>query len=305
MKVTMLNLAISILPLSTLAQVNCSQYPSASQVYKRLQQKPVQISLSELSRSCNITDTVKERLLYLLNADWSNCEIDSYIQHDIIANYEVYQIAERARKRAGNDEPKFNEAKNLLIEEIKAKQMQYLKEKKFFGVHESVIKAVALLGFNEAIPILKEALKDKSGRYNKSVVELCLAKLNDRFYLNKVLRDCQYNKSLDGDTWCDDFQSKLGKLMFLGTQESIYQLYQWLDITKKKEISSSGATGKAAGYALIFMQDAIVNEDFHQLIAGVDLVYEVTDDLILKTRQWWVANKGKYKINKKKYPDLR
>jgi hypothetical protein len=304
-KLILTAMVLAWLLLPAMAQDPCKQMLTGQQVWSWLHYKPVSVDLFEMSKRCNISDSIKLRLLYLLNSNWTQCEIEDYLQRDIIANYEVYEIEKRAKQQSGENSSKFDEAKAQILNDIKAKQMQYLREKKYFGVHESVIKAVALLGYKEAISILKNALKDTVGYFDKPTVELALAKLNDKFYLNKVMQECKYDNTLNDYAWEDDFQLKLKKLMFLESAESIYQLHQWLDTSKTREISSSGAIGKAAGYALAFLQEAIENEDFKRITEGIDVISSATDDVILRAKKWWIANKGKYRINKKKYPDLK
>jgi hypothetical protein len=72
-----------LIPFFLNAQYNCgdNRLPDSRVLYQTLLQRPVKIYPRKFLLGCNVNDTIKNRLLALLNPIWSKEEVENYIKH--------------------------------------------------------------------------------------------------------------------------------------------------------------------------------------------------------------------------------
>jgi hypothetical protein len=71
MKRIILLTMLFIAQLASNAQRPCKILPTAQQLYEGLLYKPASARPSNFLKECNVNDTIKKRLLYLLNWQWT------------------------------------------------------------------------------------------------------------------------------------------------------------------------------------------------------------------------------------------
>jgi hypothetical protein len=283
----------------TVAQTDCSKLPSAKQLYNSILDKPVKVKFDNFNLHCNVNDSVKRQLLYLLNSKWTKNEIDTYIDKDIKDGYESYQIEKRTTEESNGNDSLYYLAKNKIINQLREDKAEYLRNVNYYGVDNSIIKLVAVLGFKEAITTLKAVLKDKSDSYDLETVELALAKLGEKKFAAKVLKDCMPDKNLDNEEWLNDFTKKFNKLIFIGSQESVFQIHHWIDTLHNYQIYSNGTESKASNRVIAFLSDYLANKEFRHLIKDMNLDSPCPCNVskILACKKWLIKNRGKYIIS--------
>jgi hypothetical protein len=277
------------------AQQDCIGKPTESFIMAALRDKPVSdIDICWFCIGYNVTDSVKQRLLYLLKPEWTANEVAGYLDRYMLLNgfnAEVDSIA----KAMSNTDTKFHQIKDSLTKRYKTNALENLKANNYFGVSSKLIEAVALLDLKQAMPILKSAQKDTTGRYHLPTVEKAMARLGDKAMQRKIIKECAANKMLDYDEWRYDFSDKFMRLYFVGTQESIYATSAFLDTTKHYTYTSK-VDGKAAYLVIGFLNEIILNKDFRVITNGIDLkgVTNVSNAFVMKCKSWLLKNKGRY-----------
>ena len=295
-------LLVLVFSLSLLnAQVPCAKLMSKSQVLESLRYKPIRdLRPGHYRLNCNVDDAIKKRMLYLLNWQWTQEELNEYVNRDMSERKDFYNIDKRASTTSKGDEQKQKQAVDSITTMIRAEKMDQASK---FKVPGGLLLTVAHLGFVEARPILIEALKD-SIHYNKADVELALAKLGDANMQQKIISRSAYDNSLSGRAWTDKFEKDGRKLVFIASQESIYQLHHWLDASKMYASKAGRAPDtKNAALVLGYLYEVLLNSDFRELVKPFKAPYgddyeQVTDQMISSAKNWLIKNKGKYMVNK-------
>ena len=283
-------------------QIRCGKYPTFDVVYEQLKNKPVKINYKKLTPNCNVNDSIRNRLLYLLIPKWTQFEIDNYAtkkvaDYDKRINYQATNISN------GNDSI-FKVAKDSIIN---LRKVDYINEKDYNpinGVDGSILQAVSYLDIKEAVPILRKYFKS----YNIDLTKLSLARLGDKGYQKEIIMNSMPDTSLYEWKWIEDLKNKGAKLSFIGTQESIYAYSHWIDTSKMWHQSHHSQGVKAANQVLIFLKDIILNEDFQTKFKYTfperselyDANYD-NIDILMYCKNWLIKNKGKYKIKRSFY----
>jgi hypothetical protein len=295
---------ICLLSLSTVAQIPqipCNKLPTVDEIKNKLMYKPViNITPNQFRIGCNINDSIKKRMLYLLNWEWSKKEIEDYLLIYIDNHKILFDIDNKAQKISNGNDSLFKVAKDSIIKTLKNIELDYLDKKNYYDVSDGLILAVANLGLTKAVPMLEKALKYPN-HYHTSIVELALAKLGNKALQKKIISECNYNPSLNGQAWNDYFTPIGQKLAFIKTQESIQKIGDWLDSTKVFASTTRGNNlDKSASNVIWFLSYLILNKDFQQIISSFhygDFNEAVNNDMILRVKEWLIKNKGKYKVN--------
>ena len=281
---------------------------SYNQLYESIKNKPIIAPQPRyFIKGKNINDSIKNRLLYLLNCNWTLAEFDNYVNKQYEDIIQDSSTIEYAQQKAKNNNPKFL----FLVDSVRMAERQdiitQMKKKDFFKVNDNIVYTVAFLDYQEAIPILSKALND-SIHYNKEAVQLALARFGNKEYQKNIISTCIYNSSLDGRNWERDYQAKSQKLIMIATQESIYQLNNWLDTTKTIAFVAGGRSRKKlSNWVVMNLFDIIENKDFYDtawsFISKEDYPDEWNNNnLAVFCKKWLIENKGKYIINRNFYP---
>ena len=269
----------------------------------------------------NVTDTVKSRLLTLLKNEWTTEEIQPAIDYYLADMHfkDVFEakfwngglkekIIDIAMQRRWYFDSTYHYVYDSVLNETKVQIERNIRGK---AVPDILVKLAANIGLKEAMPLFKNDLASTAKHlYNAEIAQLALAKLGDKVLYKKILKECNYNSNLidfdsiryeDNSAWWNDFNSKFNKLAFLNTQESIYQLHNWLD-TSKTSINQEFSSG----YIDFAYSANRVLEALYQLLGKYDLVKEwrkrgtpkspETAAAILSFKKWMIKNKGKYEI---------
>lgn len=282
------------------SQLPCNRLPTSDSLLKLLSEKPItNIERINFMQDCNVNDSTIKRLIYLLHWEWTKYEIEGFLNNEIKKNWSFYKIEERARIVSNENDSLYKLALDSLTQFFKSENLKNLIKYNGFKVDNSLILTSAYLDIVDAIPILKKGLSD-SIHYSRPYVELALARFGDINLQKKIIRETEYKKELNGKEWIAYFYQSAGKLIFISTQESIFQLYNWLDTSKRYASKSDGVIdSKNAYYVIIILKNAIKNSDFQLLVKDVDSPYNKMDNsIILACKNWLIKNKGKYKINR-------
>jgi len=172
-----------------------------------------------------------------------------------------------------------------------------------FNVPNSILYSVAMLYMYEAVPIIRKNMQ----HYNRNVAELCLARLGDTALQAKILRENVYTPStVDDESWMNNFIIKSSKLGFLGTQEGIYELRNWLDDTTHQNPAYRyiNSDNWAVYDVVEVLKIWIKNPDFWAMTKdqNIDGYCPCSYEYIMRVKQWLIDNKGKYIISKEYCP---
>ncbi len=281
------------------AQPPCGdqQIPTAASLLARLGDKPVYNTRPcDFVPGCNITDTLRKRILYLLHWEWSKQEIADYLRKDIEAHKNTYNIEKRARDIASGDDSLYKKAVDSIALKINRGVLTELEAGDGFVVDPLLVITAARINLREAIPLLQRSLKD-TVHYRRWYTELALARLGDKALQRKLIAACAYSQSLNGTDWRRIFFDVFKKMSFIGTQESLYQLHQWIDTTGTYEEIDDRPGVKCGNLAVLVMQDVFLNDEFKALIKGISTSSK-SDQQLMAVKQWIIANKGKYTLRK-------
>lgn len=280
------------------AQLPCSQLPTADQLLQSLQYKPTGAHTYDYELGCNVTDSVKNRLLYLLNWQWTKEELNHALKINLDKNSEIFRIEERAKIASKGNDSLYKVATDSIENIVNEERLKDLGADRSFMVAGGIILTVAKLNFKEAIPTLKKALKD-SVHYDTWAVELALARLGDKKLQEKLINSCGYDSNLN---YKEIYSRKVGPtLFFIATQESIYKLHEWMDTATTYPLMAGRKLRVRFGYTIIQnLVKMILNEDFQREVNNNKEMMRYKSDkyLIAFCREWLIKNKGNYKLNK-------
>jgi hypothetical protein len=284
-------------------QMNCTRLPSRNELVDRLKEKPIiQLNSWDFYMGCNVDDTIKKRLLYLLNWEWTEAEIENYLVRKIGNHQGKYGVDFDANQIAKGNDSVFRKAKDSIIKSERKRYYRYLEDVNFEGVDGMLMLTVAKLNYTEAIPILRKGLSLQM-YYNPHFVELALARLGDTALQRKIIATGEYIPYLEEDQWIDHFEKIARNLAFIQTQESIFQIGCWLDSTKIwYPTSSPNIRYKCACNVILYLAYLIQDEEFQAIVEPYnfdDAPHKVTNEMISAAKTWLTVNKGKYKINRK------
>jgi hypothetical protein len=287
------------------SQVPCNKMPSTQFVLTTLQHKPVSMYPGHYALGCNVNDSIKNRLLYLLIPKWTKDEIEDYITKKVRKNYEWYNIEKTAKSVSKGNDSLNKVSVDSLITIWKEYERKQFYEQNLERVDGGLLKTTAFLDIKEAVPVIKKYFNS----YNKDFAILCLARLGNTALQKEIIKSCSYNTLAIGADWNKNFTSTAKKLCFIATQESIAELESWMDSTKTFLPSAHSGPGKGfkcAGLVIDCLSHILLNKDFLDLIKPVNEIGEIyygmiDNSLIEACKKWLKRNKGKYKINRKYY----
>jgi hypothetical protein len=293
----------TLLNMATKGQIRiypCNRFPTSSQLFKTLANKPViNIHSSSFRLRCNINDSIKSRLLYLLTPQVTEQELNDFAEREVKENYDSYKIEDKAKYIAKENDTLYKKTVDSIIKCFKEYHKREFLKNNYLAVDASILRTVAYLNLKEAIPIIKKYLHS----YNLGVAELCLARLGSRELQNKIIKGNTVNNTLIHDDWLNDFESKFKILTFINTRESIYQLHAWIDTTHRFTVSSSGGEGWAAYRVIAYLKEVIMNPDFQLLTKNIDGLgfCPCSANDVLNVKAWMIANRNKYELNNEFY----
>ena len=289
------------------SQIPCNlpTTPTTQDLLNALNQKPVKnIKPLFYIENCNVNDSVKERLLYRLQHwEWSKEEIDTYYKKEIEYHKDFYQIEKKAAVISKGNDSVYKKALDSIIMVTNKYTLKEMQNSHLFSVDGNTILIVGWLKMKEAIPFLKNvALKD-SGHYPKWYVEITLARMGDKKLQKKFIEDDKKIKPwLITEKFNKVYEKSYKSMIFLGTQESIYELHKWIDTSLINQVDSKGGLGRLSGLLLWDISKAILNKDFKLLVSQVDTDEFSNGAALLSVKNWILQNKGKYEINRKFCP---
>ena len=305
MKQLLLLILILFVAAKSICQMPCSEFPTEKKLLELMAVKPIiEINPYIIKRECNLTDTLKKRLVYLLNKHWTKQELEDYINNDLIEHKRVYEIEKIARELAVNNDAIFKKNMDSLTQFWKLYIKNEMQRAGVYEISNQLILTNAALRFNEAKYILNKAYKNKdTAFYDMSTVELALARMGNKTLEKKIINECKYLSQLNGFDWMETYQYVASKLFFINTQESMYAISKWLDAYKEYvPLADGDATSQSASTVLQRLRFFISNKDFQKLTSELEDFYSNfhNSELILKAKKWMKENRGEYILN----PDL-
>lgn len=279
----------------------CASLKSDKDLLLILSKKPlVNLNIRDFRLNCNVSDTVKNKLLKLLNPIWDSIDIENYLDNEMKEKESWFEISEKARKLSDNSDSLYKVKRDSLIKYYKTIIRNELKNNNVFQFNNNLLRLVAYLDIKAALPII-----EKNNRYYDSTIsEFSLAKLGRKDKQKDIFNKMVPNLRLTGDEWFKDFESKFHGLSFIGNQEAIFLISNFLDTTQYFTLTSNGALGKSSYKIIGYLRDIIKNKDFLALTDSIDIdgYCPCSNTLITKIKIWFKLNRGHYIINREYYP---
>jgi len=297
--------SLQLLNAQPLYFVECNNSNTLQQNIKLLAHKPIPSfdpGSTFVTRCGNVNDSIKKRLLYLLEPTWTQAEIKRYVDSNIL-NDEFYKISlpNIAKRKAKDNDSLYNVILDSLLHRYSSKQLSDNIKYGLFNVRNSILYSVAMLYMYEAVPIIRKNMQ----HYNRDVAELCLARLGDTALQAKILRENVYTPGItNGRAWINNLDVKLARLAFLRHQEGIYEIRNWLDTTITYRFIE-GKKSWAAYHVIKGLSLIIENKDFKALIDDDEMdksFCPCNGAALMRVKQWLIDNKGKYIISKEYCP---
>jgi hypothetical protein len=286
------------------AQMPCnhpSGIVSSKQLYETLINKPVDINPRSFVNGCNITDSIKRRLIYLLNWRWTKDEIKDYYKKKLVNYKDVYFIEEKTKKVSKGNDSLYKIVKDSIENEIVRDELKYDTEvNHIFNVKPAIILTVGWLNMKETIPFLRDSAINNN-HYDRNIVELSLARMGDEKLQKKIINSCRNNTKI-GQDFERDYYDKYKKLIYINTQESLYQLNEFIDTSKYVEYNSKGLLTNFAHRVVQDFISVFGNEEFKKLYSLIGDEVDYNIDAVLAIKRWIIKNKGKYIIKKRFCP---
>lgn len=288
------------------AQDNCDRLKTAKELLQKMATRQVSVSFQDFSLKCNVNEAIKNRVLYLLDWQWSQSEIDSNLNTININRYKQwFNYDEKVKVIQRGEDTLHDMAIDSVNKLMRLDQIAQMKKNKYFFVSENLVLAAGYINLREAIPILRKALLD-SEHYNTQSIELALSRMGDKTLQEKIIKRCAYKPEINGKEWVDYYRNIIARnLIFMSTQESIFKLNEWLDTIKiYNPLSNGDRYSKSAIVVIRDLKKIILNPTFQQAmmrfpnsIAGFQ-----DNDFILFCKSWLIKNKGSYIINREYNP---
>jgi hypothetical protein len=270
---------------------------STTDLLKIMEDKPVSISPSYFIETCNVNDSIKKRLRYLLRWQWTKDEIEAYYTKKLITYKKIYQVEEKSSQISKGNDSIYIHVKDSIETEIRKNELKYdIEYNNILNVSEGIILAIGWLNMKETIPFLRDSALN-SKYYDKVSVELALARMGDKKLQKKIIVACRNTFNIKED-FVNDYNNKFRKLVYIGTQESLYQLHEFIDTSKYIPLNSKGTM---TSFALKIVQNFKIvfgNDEINKLIKLTGDEYDYDTKSILAIKQWIIKNKGKYIIKK-------
>lgn len=274
----------------------------------------------------NVNDSVKSKLLSILKGMWTVEEVNRKVAAFFKYNFdEIYFNKIRGKTHeavelyySSNYRGMYELAKQDTSKNI-SKQYLQLHDSLYKTIYDSmanafkkdiaerirqsivpdeIVLSVATANIKEAIPILKQSLATGDRKHNKATAELALARLGDKELQKKIINECKYNSALNDDDLEREMIAKLPKLIFIKTQESIFEIHNYMDTTKQSATTSGRNPEYAycSRFVMPYLLGTLSNKDFINKFIGVD-IYTLNDkNLVLFVKKWLIKNKGKYEF---------
>ncbi len=282
----------------------------STSLFNSIKTRPVTIPyIRELKVECNITNSIKSRLLELLDFKWNIEEIENYLNTKYQKSKEFLSLPSHATSLNLSKE---NYNRFLLIYDslwynMRKFELDLMFKNNYFKTDPSIPKAIGFLDMIEAIPKLKSALREPN-YYDTVSIELALARLGDTILQAKHTRNIVYDKSRSDFNWFSSTAlNQLDLLIYLNTQESIFKINEFCDTTKYYCKTSHGCNPTLTCImSVYYVKEVIRNTDFHERFKSIGdfkSAYEVDDEDYFKKalvfcKKWLLDNKGKYQLNR-------
>lgn len=325
---------------------NCEGYPTKEQLLASLSNRlSPHYDINRYSLKCNVDDTVKNKIVKLLDNEWDTTLLNSlahayslrefeYLYFDeIIATPNAITRSELYKKYYGADIISKNskgDTSKTMIGEYKRVwdsiyqktyadkkavfETEYKEQLKKSRINDDVIRLCGYLFIKESEKKLLKALESPR-IYSTDVIESSLARIGVKRFQEKIfarhrhlvdslknLRLKQYSVLLPG--FYEDFVN----LSFIGTQQSISLLADWMDTTFRVKYFGDGPANSFLGEAISRYKliQLIQNEDFISIFHDRKTNYtlnglEINAAVLNRMREWLIKNKGNYKINQQVY----
>lgn len=279
----------------------CNTFLSVQKLLEILDKKPLMhLNVRDFSKKCNVTDTIEKRLLQLLNPIWDSLEVNRYLDQEVIRLDNWYSVTLSAQKLSNNSDSIFKLKYDSISKSVKSIISKELEISNVFTFNNDLLKLVSYLGLSDAVPIIEKYFL----YYNSFDAKLALAKLGNKLFYQEIISKSRFNSKLKDEELLDDFSKKFKNLTFLATQESIFELHNWLQFGQKFTLSSNGAQGEISHIVVGYLRDIISNKDFLEITKSINTMgyCPCSEDSIIKIKNWLIINKGNYIINRSFYP---
>jgi hypothetical protein len=216
--------------------LSCKGVPKYHELWFTLTPRPVfEIRAADFYIGCNVTDSIKNRLLTLLEWQWSPKELSDYLFRRMTYFGLFDKVEQSVKKLSKGDTIRAKVIKDSLIKVEEKWVIDNSLGGRLFAVDNGVLLAIGVLNLRKAIPRLRKGLKDPL-HYDAATVVKVLAKLGDKKMEAAIIKNCKYDSALSNHDWIDYYQNQMApKLLYIGSQESIFAVHQWLDTAKQSE----------------------------------------------------------------------
>jgi hypothetical protein len=270
---------------------------SSTEIFETLKEKPVIINPSSFVEECNVNDSIKKRLRYLLRWQWTKNEINEYYKKNLDTYKNIYLVDEKARKISNGNDSIYKISKDSIEYEIIKNELKYdIEHNHIFNVKKELVLTIGWLNMKETVRFLKDSALN-SKYYDKVSVELALARMGDKKLQKKIIAACRNSSNIKED-FVNDYNNKFCKLVYIGTQESLYQLHEFIDTSKYIPLNSKGTMTSFALKIVQNFKTVFGNDEINKLIKLTGDEYDYDTKSILAIKQWIIKNKGKYIIEK-------
>jgi len=243
---------------------------------------------------------IKERFLELLTREWNQEEIEAWID-DYADFHEESFIIQTERVLEKDTIKTFQE----VYDSIKVTRLEVMIEGlvSSYYVPSSVIAMAGWIDMPETIPYLEALLKNPK-QQDKEVIKLALARLRVEPYYSEALEKYTSKEMLPNMySIDDDCIAKTEALWYLGTEESIYAIAEWLLREELYYPFSHGEFQAPVGtlaFDLFYKQVFVENKYFREkyLNEFVSLGLDVKPKMLKEIYDWMQENRGKVEYNR-------
>jgi hypothetical protein len=286
-------------------ELDCSKFPTSSQLFQSLSGRPNGGGyLFQYRNECNINDSIRQRILHLLNWEWTKLEIEEYLKKYMEDRKSLFNIEGKAKEVSKGNDSLFKVSLDSIQSAVKSETLNEMHRNGIFAVPGRLFQIAGMLQIKEVIPILRKGLTDKQ-HYDSVYAELALARLGDKSLQLKIINSCTNKFPSDSvynfENWYT--YQVAPKLLYLATQESVYKLNEWLDtVNLYRSVVGRKPNTKWAYKVIADLKHLILNKDFQKIVKDFsddwDITYNLDNGPILYCKNWLIKNRGKYKINR-------
>ncbi len=298
-------------------------FPPEQELYGKLKTYRTDSTVSrihymEFNSKANVSERVRQALLRLLKNEWTDAEKEIYIASRHKREYaSFYQRNTQGIEKLIGD-LNYDTVMLIVNKEVQQRFLQEVNnEINNRGVDPEVIKTVAWLDMKELIPFLKVKLLGNTNQYDREAVGLALARLGDTTYenyfsnyKNQVIRQ---STNIDYQDWRSIYQKSFEELAYIATQKSVFHIYEWMDTIRRTAYII--ACGQEPDNNTEFISTSLINKlrsfinnaDFKKIAEKLyynnpgksePIFLRSKPELIIDIRNWLIANKGRYIINR-------